>query len=153
MYEGGGTASSCDSGIMEIRHEFMTDLEKSREVQDEIEAVLRQKDFPPKDIFHIRTAIEEALINAMKHGNAMDPGKKIEILYKITDDEFEAHILDEGAGFHADDLPDPTDDEGLERTTGRGVRMMREFMTHVFYTAPGNKVTMIKKRSAQEASA
>ena len=60
--------------------------------------LLRARHVHDHDIFSIRLALEEALVNAIKHGNQMDPSKKVQVSYQIHSDGFEVHIADEGAG-------------------------------------------------------
>ena len=82
------------------------------------------------DVFSIRLALEEALVNAIKHGNQMDRAKSaIVISYRASSDRFDVHITDEGSGFDPSDVPDPTAIENLERPCGRGLMLMRHYMT------------------------
>jgi serine/threonine-protein kinase RsbW len=126
-----------------------SDLAEARRVQDEIEEALQASRYGERDIFSIRLALEEALVNAIKHGNQMDPDKKVFIRYTVTPDRFDIHIADEGPGFDPADLPDPTDPANLERSCGRGVFLIRNFMSSVEYHGRGNVVTMSKARSEE----
>ena len=120
-----------------------SDLNEARRVQAEIEHALRGR-FSDHDIFAIRLAVEEALVNAIKHGNQMDRSKKVHISYRLLADRFEVFIADEGAGFDPADVPDPTAPENLERPCGRGLMLMRHYMTEVNYNTSGNSVYMTK---------
>jgi serine/threonine-protein kinase RsbW len=121
-----------------------SDPVEARRVQEEIERQLRQNRFCDHDIFGIKLALEEALINAIKHGNQMDRGKKVRIAYHILPDRFDIHISDEGNGFDPCDVPDPTAVENLERPSGRGLMLMRYYMSEVTFNASGNSVRMCK---------
>ena len=55
-------------------------------------------------------------------------------------------IRDEGAGFNPEEVPDPTDPDHLEIPSGRGIMLMRAFMTRVEYNDLGNCVVMEKQR-------
>jgi serine/threonine-protein kinase RsbW len=123
-----------------------SDPAESRRLQDEIEEFLRSYEYAEKEIFGIRLALEEALVNAMKHGNQMDRDKKVHITYTITPGRFDIHIADEGPGFDPQDVPDPTAVENLERPCGRGLMLMRYYMNEVCYSERGNSVTMSKVR-------
>jgi serine/threonine-protein kinase RsbW len=125
-----------------------SDLAEARRVQGLIEEALQASAFSEHDIFAIKLALEEALVNAIKHGNQMDPDKRVFITYRVTTDRFEICITDEGAGFNPDDVPDPTAIENLERPCGRGLLLMRGFMTAVEYHGCGNCVSMSKVREA-----
>lgn len=116
---------------------------EARRAQDEIEGYL-QEHFADADLFGIRLALEEAIINAIKHGNQMDPAKRVFIRYCVEGTAFHATIIDEGPGFNLDDVPDPLSVENLERPCGRGLLLIRHYMTEVSYTAPGNRLTMRK---------
>ncbi len=74
----------------------------------------------------------------------MDRAKKVRISYRLHAERFDVHIVDEGSGFDPNDLPDPTAFENLERPSGRGVTLMRHYMTEVDYNDRGNSVTMSK---------
>jgi serine/threonine-protein kinase RsbW len=125
-------------------HIIPSDPARARVIQDEIERELAARHAHEKDVFGIRLALEEALVNAIKHGNQMDPAKRVFVQYRIAENKFEIHIRDEGAGFDPADVPDPTDIENLERPCGRGLMLMRYYMTEVNYSNRGNVVTMSK---------
>ncbi|HEV3145380.1 MAG TPA: ATP-binding protein, partial [Gemmataceae bacterium] len=125
-----------------------SDLDEARRVQTEIENLLQtQTHFNEMEIFSIKMALEEAIVNAIKHGNQMDPHKMVRIAYRITKDQFDVMITDEGPGFNPDDVPDPTAPENLERPCGRGLLLMRHYMTHIAYHGCGNVVVMSKSCS------
>lgn len=78
-------------------------------------------------------ALMEAITNAIKHGNQKDQSKKVGIHYVINGERFDCRISDEGDGFDRDEVPDPTDPENLERTSGRGLLLIERYMTRVEY--------------------
>jgi serine/threonine-protein kinase RsbW len=123
-----------------------SDPVESRRVQEEIEHLLRTHCFGDREIFGIKLALEEALVNAIKHGNQMDRSKKVHITYQVTTERFDVHISDEGPGFDPSDVPDPTAVENLERPSGRGLMLMRHYMSEVTYSDRGNAVSMCKVR-------
>jgi serine/threonine-protein kinase RsbW len=125
-----------------------SDPAAARSVQDDIECALRACQFEEREVFSIRLAMEEALVNAIKHGNQMDQGKKIHISYRVCPDRFEVRIADEGPGFDPEDVPDPMSPENLERPCGRGLLLMRHYMTEVTYHPPGNRLSMTKVRAS-----
>ena len=126
-----------------------SDMAEARRVQAEIESALQGIAlFSEREIFGIKLAVEEALINAIKHGNQMDRGKKVHVIYHVRADRFEVQITDEGAGFDPDDVPDPTAPENLERPCGRGLLLMRSYMTEVVYHDRGRAVRMAKVRKS-----
>ena len=124
-----------------------SDLEEARRLQTSIEEELQSVTrFSEMDIFAIKLALEEALVNAIKHGNQMDRSKKVHVAYRVTPDRFDIRIADEGPGFDPEDVPDPMAPENLERPCGRGLLLMRHYMTEVTYIPPGNQLTMSKVR-------
>ena len=121
-----------------------SDPAEARRVQDDIERTLKSLRFEDREIFSIKLALEEALVNAIKHGNQMDRAKKVHIAYRVAADRFDIHITDEGPGFDPADVPDPTAVENLERPCGRGICLMRAYMTEVDFQGRGNAVRMSK---------
>lgn len=114
--------------------------EVSREVTDE----LRGRGAKESLIFDIRVAMEEALRNAMIHGNKMDPGKKVKFEARISGENIRISIEDEGKGFEPKEVPDPTNEENILKTSGRGVYMMKHLMDEVKYENGGRRVIMVK---------
>jgi serine/threonine-protein kinase RsbW len=121
-----------------------SDSLEARRVQDEIEQLLQARRASDHDVFSVRLALEEALVNAIKHGNQLDRDKKVHITYRVLADRFEVRITDEGPGFDPADVPDPTAVENLERPCGRGLMLMRHYMSEVAYSGRGNSVSMSK---------
>ena len=134
--------SDFETSALEIT--IPSDTSEARRVQDVLEQGLQKLKAPDKDVFCIRLALEEALVNAIKHGNQMEITKKVIIKYTLDADVFEIMISDEGPGFDPNDVPDPTDIENLERPCGRGLMLMRHYMTEVNYNSSGNSVRMKK---------
>ncbi len=128
---------------------IQSDSAEAHLVQDDIERALRANHFEDREIFGIKLALEEALVNAIKHGNQMDRNKKIHISYSVSGDCFEIRIADEGGGFDPTEVPDPMAPENLERPCGRGLLLMRHYMTEVTYHPPGNRLSMTKVRCAK----
>jgi serine/threonine-protein kinase RsbW len=102
--------------------------------------------FTDKERFGIRLALEEALVNAVKHGNRGDSSKTVHVRYQISPQQFMIEIQDEGRGFDPEAVPDPLNPENLERPGGRGVFLMRHYMSWVHYNEAGNCVTLCKVR-------
>jgi serine/threonine-protein kinase RsbW len=122
-----------------------SDPAEARRVQEEIEQLLQAVSlFTDHEVFGIKLAVEEALVNAIKHGNQMDRGKTVRIRYTLHAERFEIHIADEGPGFDPADVPDPTAVENLERPCGRGLMLMKYYMSEVVFGPRGNSVRMSK---------
>lgn len=107
---------------------------------------VRQKGYNSDDLFGVHLALEEALANAIQHGNRNDPEKKIRIESLITPEKIDISIADEGGGFFPDDLPDPRCEKNLTKCSGRGILLIKAYMDVVEYNAAGNCIHMIKYR-------
>jgi len=114
-------------------------------VESLIVSRLEALNYGERTIFGIRLALEEALVNAIKHGNRMDKAKKVTICYAIDKNECLISVEDQGEGFDPDAVPDPTADENLEMPHGRGLVLMRAYMDEVTFNRKGNRVTLRKK--------
>lgn len=120
--------------------------EVSRAEQAVLEAA-ESMGYDGSERFAVKLAIEEALANAIKHGNACDPSKRVVMEFSASEDELRISVCDEGPGFDPGNIPDPTLDENLEKPSGRGVMLMRTYMNEVYFNQTGNCVTMVKRRS------
>jgi len=123
-----------------------TDLSAARDLIREIIREVEAAGYDKDDCFAIRLATEEALINAIKHGNKFDRSRKIRVSTDIDSQRVEITIADEGEGFDPASVPDPTADENLEKPCGRGIMLMRAYMDEVIYNDKGNEVRMIRNR-------
>jgi serine/threonine-protein kinase RsbW len=94
----------------------------------------------------VRLGLEEALVNAVRHGNRGDPRKRVRVRYRVAPQEVWAEVEDEGPGFDPGAVPDPTGPERLERPGGRGLLLMRHYLSSVSYNERGNAVTLRKRR-------
>ncbi len=126
------------------------DTAEGRMVQERIAGLLEQHGWPMRDVFGARLALEEALVNAIKHGNRMDSSKQVYISCQLNAVEVAVVIEDQGEGFNLEEVPDPTDEENLDKPGGRGIMLMRSFMTQVGYNEKGNRLSMTKRRDAEE---
>lgn len=93
-------------------------------------------------------ALDEAFVNAVKHGNKNDLNKLVKITAELSPKEAAFTVEDEGEGFDIREIPDPCDPENLFRTSGRGVLLIYNIMDEVEYNAQGNRVKMIKRPEA-----
>ena len=136
--------------IWRIDHVIPSRPEASRQVQDEILEQMGRLRWGEHDVFSVRLAMEEALINAIKHGNHYDPGKSVRIFCGIAQNTLRIEIEDEGKGFDLAAVPDPTDPENLESPCGRGIMLMRSFMSRVEFNDVGNRVVLEKDLTPPE---
>lgn len=124
--------SHPDEGVSVIR-EILEQLEKNG--------------WNDKDMFGIHMAMEEAVMNAIKHGNQRDPSKSVHVEIVLSCTQFYSRVTDEGSGFDPSEVPDPTLDENLEKASGRGLMLMNNFVDVVQYNDAGNSVELTKDKS------
>jgi serine/threonine-protein kinase RsbW len=127
-----------------------SDTSKGREIQEQIIGSLESFGYNPRDVFGVRLALEEAIVNAIKHGNRLDPKKSVHINWEVDDAHIKVVIEDQGIGFDVANVPDPTNEENLDKPGGRGIMLMRSFMSVVQYNEAGNILTMEKRRDRGE---
>ncbi|HWP50000.1 MAG TPA: response regulator [Candidatus Limnocylindrales bacterium] len=98
----------------------------------------------------IPVTIDEAVTNAIKHGNKGDESKKVKIQVDIDTEKIKIVIKDEGEGFKVQEVPDPTDPKNFLKMSGRGILFMRLSMDEVVYNDRGNELTLIKYKYPKE---
>lgn len=127
-----------------------SDFNAAREVQKRILDDVKDIDYSAQATFAIQLALEEGLINAVKHGNKFDSTKNVHVEAKIDPVQAEIIIEDEGSGFDPSDVPDPTLEENLEKCSGRGILLIGAYMDFVEWTNGGRRLRMIKKNEDGE---
>ena len=93
-------------------------------------------------------ALDEAFVNAVKHGNKNNPNKLVRIAAELSPREASFTVEDEGEGFNVQEIPDPCDPANLFKSSGRGVLLIYNIMDEVEYNAQGNRVKMVKRPDA-----
>ncbi|MBF0216204.1 MAG: ATP-binding protein [Candidatus Omnitrophica bacterium] len=116
-----------------------------KEVSAGLISALLEKGVAEGTVFEIQLSFEEALRNAMVHGNRERPDKKVKVEIEISEKDVRLMIEDEGEGFDLEKLPDPTAGDNLLRECGRGVYLIKHMMDEVRYSDGGRKVFMRKK--------
>jgi len=99
--------------------------------------------------FGIDMAVREAVTNAVIHGNEQDEQKAVELTLKSSPEAVEITVHDQGQGFSPEEVPDPTREENILKTSGRGIFFMRTFMDEVTWSirpGGGTTVRMLKRR-------
>lgn len=125
---------------------------KAREaLLERIKDQLVEHGWTEQEIFGMQMAIEESVSNAYRHGNQAGKLGDVEIEWQITAAEFHIKIRDQGVGFDENAVADATDPGNLENLTGRGLLLMRNFMTEVDYEDGGRMVIMKKSKSTAKA--
>ncbi|MFM7844482.1 MAG: ATP-binding protein [Planctomycetota bacterium] len=122
---------------------------EGKKVVEQLLEQLNWHEWQEHDIFGIHLAMEEAVVNAIKHGNQDDASKFVDVVIRLNKEEVHLQVTDQGDGFVPSEVPDPTDDENLDLPSGRGLMLMRSFMTLVEYNDKGNSVRMEKRRTVE----
>jgi len=115
-----------------------------REVQNRILESVRANGFDGQNYFAINLALEEALTNAIKHGNRHDPKKQVKVLARVTPRRFEIRIEDQGEGFDRKWPPDRTEFENIEKCSERVILLIEAYMTEVSWDRGGRRLKMVK---------
>lgn len=98
-----------------------------------------------ENAFDIKLCVEEAVRNAIVHGNHSNRSKTVTTTFWMDGGHLMIEVEDEGSGFDHRNLPDPTDANYIMRNSGRGVYLIRKLMNCVEFNQTGNKITMVKK--------
>jgi serine/threonine-protein kinase RsbW len=162
-----GAATNCakgDDGVMAdhcssehgwnwtLCETIPSEADAGKPVLDRVMQRLEADSWVPHDLFGVRLALEEAIVNAIKHGNGFDPAKSVTIDCKLSHCLLRVEIEDDGEGFDPADVPDPTDPENLENPSGRGLMLMRYYMSVVDFNERGNRVILEKERASESAA-
>jgi len=129
------------------REEIIHATREIKPLCDEVASRLTAAAYSGRDIFAVRLALEEAVVNAIKHGHREDPGKTVHVSYQVTSEQILINVEDEGPGFDPRQIADPLSPENFDRSTGRGLLLMRHYMTWVKFNERGNRVSLSKCRT------
>ena len=127
--------------------EIPSDIKAAGEVEQRLLEAVGRHGYSDECMFAIRLALEEALTNAIKHGNGEDPGKRVQVRFDVDDERVVIVIRDQGEGFDPGGVPDPTVDENLEKPAGRGIMLMRAYTDELTFRDQGREVCMVKRKS------
>lgn len=128
-----------------------SDTTIAQNVQERIIAGLQARLYGDRDVFGVRLSLEEAITNAIRHGNGNNTSLEVFIECEISDERLRVVIEDEGEGFDPSAVPDPTSEDNLEIPGGRGLLLMSAYMSKVEYNEKGNRVLLEKARTAENA--
>jgi len=123
-------------------------IEAVGEVAAAVAAIVTRAGIDEDGAFEIDMAIREAVTNAVLHGNQQDESKFVEVIVTSSPAALEIKVHDQGSGFNPEKVPDPTKDENLLKTSGRGIFFMRNFMDEVDWVIRpegGTTVRMVKR--------
>jgi len=133
-----------DSNV--YKYSIPSETTQGQAIQEQILQLLEEHEYSERDLFGIRLALEEAIVNAIKHGNRMDREKQVHVRCEVSQVQVRIEISDEGTGFNPSTIPDPTAEENLDKPCGRGIMLMKAFLNTVEYNDEGNCVILEKIR-------
>jgi serine/threonine-protein kinase RsbW len=125
-------------------------LTRASEVRSLVKSILEAmaaEGYGPEDIFAMRLVLDEALANALTHGNQGDPSKQVCVRYLVRAKRVLADIQDEGTGFDTASVADPTAAENVDKLSGRGLFLVRRYANWVRHNKRGNRITICKRPS------
>lgn len=118
-------------------------------VQEAILEACRRAGFDEDAFFAVKLALDEAVTNAIKHGNRLDPAKRVRVSANVSARAADIEISDEGPGFDRSKVPDPTSDENIDKCSGRGLLLIEAYMTRVSWSPDGRSIRMHKENTAE----
>jgi serine/threonine-protein kinase RsbW len=150
--------SRCDIETVEIvtingrsRLQSLFSLKKLPAIIAEVLTAMGRAGYRTRDRFAVQLALEEAVLNAVKHGHRYDSHKEVRIWWAVGADKVKLVVEDEGPGFDPGTVPDPRLHENRERPTGRGLLLIRSCMHWVHHNSRGNCLAMSRHRSQKAA--
>ena len=121
-------------------------LESVEEAAIEASNFAKKVGYDDLALYSIDMAVREAVANAVKHGNLLDPSKQVELTFEDQPQGLEITVRDFGTGFAVEEIPDPTNPENLLKATGRGILFMRNFTEEVEWFEHPEGGTVVKMR-------
>ena len=127
-------------------------LESVNKAEEMADQAASQAGFDEDTRSGISMAVREGMINAVLHGNAYDPAKRVNLTFEQSGRELTVTIADQGKGFVPEEVPDPLAPENLLKQSGRGIFLMRTFMDEVRFRKLncGTEITLIKRLQNNE---
>jgi serine/threonine-protein kinase RsbW len=121
-------------------------LETVDSAEQEANRMANEAGFDDEDVMKISMAVREAAVNAVLHGNAYDPGKKVTLDFERNARDLVITIRDQGQGLDVSKIPDPLAPENLLKTSGRGIFIIRSFMdeVHIHPSQTGTEIKLVK---------
>jgi len=134
---------------MQTKMHIASCLDEVRTFMQWLLEILSKHEFAANDVFAIQLAVEEALVNAITHGNKMDQTKQVCMVVALGPKGFRIRIRDEGDGFRCTrESDEPFVEVSSICRCGRGLLLIRHYMDEVLYNRKGNGVMLFRRRSS-----
>jgi serine/threonine-protein kinase RsbW len=127
-----------------LKRSLPSTLYAYHEMVQEILCALQELGWPNEELFGVHMALEESISNAVRHGNKEDPKKQVRVECELSKKRFYAKVCDEGPGYKPERVPDCCSPENLKASGGRGLKLIRAYMTSVEHTECGRCLKMEK---------
>ncbi len=132
--------------VNRVSYTLDSTLETVNDAEETAGRMAAEAGFDDEEIMKISMAVREAAVNAVLHGNAYDPSKKVTLAFERTANDLVIIIRDQGKGLDASRIPDPLAPDNLLKTSGRGIFLIRSFMdvVEIHPSTTGTELRMIK---------
>ena len=132
--------------VQRVAYTLDSTLESVNSAEETAGRLATEAGFEDEEVMKISMAVREAAVNAVLHGNAYDPGKKVSLAFESTGRDLVITIRDQGHGLDLSKIPDPLAPENLLKTSGRGIFLIRSFMdeVHIQPSQTGTEIKLIK---------
>lgn len=144
-----GSLKNLENSVEKVSITISSETKNIRKVSSEILKNVSAYKVDDDRLFDIRLCVEEALRNAIVHGNHSDKKLPVKVAYWREGDDINIEVEDEGSGFDYKRLPDPTENENILKNSGRGVYLIKKLMDRVEFNERGNKIKMAKRLKAE----
>jgi serine/threonine-protein kinase RsbW len=137
-----------------VRIDFESRMDILEAIQAFVDRLAAIAGLDEDGVHDLSVSVRECVVNALKHGNKLDPRKRVFVDFGLTKGAVEVWIQDQGAGFDPEAVPDATAPENILSAAGRGLFFMRAFMSEVEYMFPdegGTVVRLVKKIETVDA--
>ena len=131
-------------GVPLWRRQVIASFADMDRILEVIPAEMSRYGYSETECFRVHLSLEEAIVNAHKHGHEGDWGKSITLRYHVSADGVVAQVEDQGPGFNPQSVPDPLAPENRERPSGRGLLLMRSYLSGVCHNEQGNCICLCK---------
>ncbi|MEC9372271.1 MAG: ATP-binding protein, partial [Planctomycetota bacterium] len=125
---------SADRPVGGIEH----DRGQIERAESDFVSAVERNGYSPASVFALRLAFEEAVINALRHGHKNLPNEPVEVEWSVDPEKVHLRVRDKGPGFDPENVADPTLEENIENPSGRGIMLIRAYMSEVAYNESGN---------------
>ncbi len=140
------TLNDMDQSNVQTSEMYTLQLPSKQEsitlLENLIEEIADKHNVSEDTFANMMTTLSEATINAIVHGNKLDPAKKVIVNAEIEPKRMVWTVTDEGEGFDYNNLPDPTAPENIENLTGRGVFIIKHLADQAIFNTKGNEVEL-----------